>query len=226
MRSVHGITVYGGTFPAQIWKEFMEEALAEVPPSDFPKAEFGSEEEESEWVTVTICTDSGMKATPFCPHTETRSYRRGEEPEDPCTIHNTQIEKVAVPGVTGLSEGNAAAAIRGSGLNPAVNYAYSSVVTKGIVIAQTPLAGTSVNRGSSVSITVSQGPAPQSSVPNVVGMSETAAKETLSGAGFSYKVVYSPTDPSQAGMVISQFPGSGASAGPGSQIIITVGKAD
>jgi penicillin-binding protein 1A len=226
MRSVHGITVYGGTFPAQIWKKFMEKALADVPPSAFPEAEFGADEDESEWVSVTICTESGMKATPFCPHTETRSYRRGEEPTDPCSIHNTQVQKATVPGVTGMSEGDAAAAIRAAGLNPAVNYAYSSMVAKGIVLTQSPLAGTSVNTGSSVSITVSQGAAPQSNVPNVVGMSETGAKETLSAAGFSYKVVYSPTDASQVGIVISQFPGAGASAGPGSQIIITVGKAD
>lgn len=226
MRSVHGITVYGGTFPAQIWRRFMEKALEDVPPSDFPKAEFGSEEEESEWVSVTVCTDSGMKATPFCPHTETRSFRRGEEPTDPCSLHNTQIERVNVPGVTGMSEGDAVAAIHEAGLNPAVNYAYSSMVARGIVVNQSPLAGTSVNAGSSVSITVSQGTAPQSNVPGVVGMSETSAKETLSAAGFTYKVVYTPSDSSQVGMVISQFPGAGASAGPGSQVIITVGKAE
>ncbi|MEW6552945.1 MAG: PBP1A family penicillin-binding protein [Actinomycetota bacterium] len=225
MRSVHGITVYGGTFPAQIWRKFAEKALADVAPTDFPEAEFGGEDEdESEWVSVTVCTDSGMKATPFCPHTETRSYRRGEEPTDPCTIHNTQTQRVTVPGVAGMTEAGAVAAIRGAGLNPSVNYAYSSVVARGIVITQSPLAGTSVVTGSSVSITVSQGSSPQSSVPGVVGMSETAAKETITAAGFSYKVVYSPADASQVGIVISQFPGAGATAAPGSQIIITVGS--
>jgi 1A family penicillin-binding protein len=225
MRSVHGITVYGGTFPAQIWRKFMEKALEGVTASDFPKAEFSGMDDESDQVSVTICTDSGMKATPFCPHTETRTYRRGEEPTDTCPIHNTQTERVTVPGVTGMSESEAVAAIRGAGLNPAVSYAYSSVAAKGLVIGQSPLAGTTVNVGSSVSVTVSQGAAPQSNVPNVVGSSETAAKEILTAAGFTYKVVYSPTDPSQVGIVISQFPGAGASASPGSQIIITVGKA-
>lgn len=225
MRSVHGITVFGGTFPAQIWRKFMTNALADVPASEFPEAEFAGSEDESEWVTVTICTDSGMKATPFCPHTETRSFRRGEEPAGTCPLHNTQTQKVNVPGVTGMSEASARTAILGANLNPAVNYAYSNTAAKGMVINQSPLAGTSVNVGSTVSITVSQGPAPQANVPNVVGMSETSAKETLSAAGFTYKVVYSPTDASQVGIVISQFPGGGASAGPGSQIIITVGKA-
>ncbi|RJP27438.1 MAG: PBP1A family penicillin-binding protein [Actinobacteria bacterium] len=225
MRSVHGITVYGGTFPAQIWRKFMENALVDVPASAFPEAEFAGEEDESEWVTLTICSDSGLRATPFCPHTETKTFRRGEEPSGTCTIHNTQTQKVNVPAVTGLTEAGASAAIRGAGLNPAVNYAYSSAAPQGTVINQSPLAGTSVNIGSTVSITVSQGAAPQASVPNVVGMGETAAKETLSAGGFTYKVVYSPTDASQVGIVISQFPGGGASAGPGSQVIITVGKA-
>ncbi len=224
MRSVHGITVYGGTFPAQIWRRFMEKALADVPASDFPKAEFAPRE-ESEWVSVTVCSDSGMLATPLCPHTETRSFRRGEEPRLPCNLHDMQVERVAVPGVTGLSEANAVAAIRAAGLNPVVSYAYSSVITRGIAISQSPLAGTTVNAGSSVSITVSQGESPQSNVPNVVGMSEAAASEALTAAGFTCKVVYSPAEPSQAGVVISQFPGSGSSAGrPGSQVIITVGK--
>ncbi len=225
MRGVHGITVYGGTFPAQIWRKFMKLALADVPPSEFPEAEFGSEEDVSEWVTVTICTDSAMKATPLCPHTESRSYRRGDEPTSPCSIHNSQTARVTVPGVTGMNEAEASAAIRAADLNPVVNYAYSSIAPKGRVIGQSPLAGTTVNSGSSVAITVSQGPAPQSSVPGVVGMDETTAKETLTAAGFTYKVVYSPGDASQAGIVISQFPGAGASASPGSQVIITVGKA-
>jgi penicillin-binding protein 1A len=30
------ITVYGGTYPARIWKGVMEAALADIPPSDFP----------------------------------------------------------------------------------------------------------------------------------------------------------------------------------------------
>ena len=35
MRNVHGISVAGGTFPATIWRLFMEVALVRVPSSDF-----------------------------------------------------------------------------------------------------------------------------------------------------------------------------------------------
>jgi penicillin-binding protein 1A len=38
MESVHGIAVAGGTFPATIWKLFMEEAIGPTPVRDFPEA--------------------------------------------------------------------------------------------------------------------------------------------------------------------------------------------
>ncbi len=224
MRNVHGITVYGGTFPAQIWSKFMEPALANVPPTDFPKAEFGwDDEDEEDTVSRTVCTQSGLLATPYCPHTEIRTYQKGEEPTETCPLHST-ADKVVVPTVTGMREAGAAAAIENAGLRPSANYVYSSNVPSGIVIGQTPIGGTMVSPGNAVVITVSKGLAPHNSIPNVVGMSETKAKDTLTAAGFVYKVVYTPSDQSQVGIVISQFPGGGATASPGSQIIITVGK--
>ncbi|HWC11842.1 MAG TPA: transglycosylase domain-containing protein, partial [Acidimicrobiales bacterium] len=39
MRNVGGITVYGGTYPARIWKAFMTGALAASPPVGFPEPE-------------------------------------------------------------------------------------------------------------------------------------------------------------------------------------------
>lgn len=38
-------------------------------------------------VRVTVCTESGKLATPYCPQTEERSYRAGEAPSGRCTIH-------------------------------------------------------------------------------------------------------------------------------------------
>jgi penicillin-binding protein 1A len=35
MTSVHGIAVSGGSFPAEIWRKFMEPALGDVPPQDW-----------------------------------------------------------------------------------------------------------------------------------------------------------------------------------------------
>ena len=60
MTSVHGIRVFGGTFPAQIWRAFMIEALQGVPPRPFriPR---------SELVTVEIDPITGLLAAPWCP---------------------------------------------------------------------------------------------------------------------------------------------------------------
>jgi penicillin-binding protein 1A len=38
MTNVHGITVYGGTFPAEIWRRFMWNALLKAPAREFPYA--------------------------------------------------------------------------------------------------------------------------------------------------------------------------------------------
>jgi penicillin-binding protein 1A len=39
MESVHGIAVAGGTFPATIWKLFMDEAIGPTPVREFPEAQ-------------------------------------------------------------------------------------------------------------------------------------------------------------------------------------------
>ena len=37
MTNVHGISVSGGSFPAQIWRRFMDPALAGLPAREFPE---------------------------------------------------------------------------------------------------------------------------------------------------------------------------------------------
>ncbi len=59
MTGVHGITVYGGTFPASIWRTFMLRALANVPPSDFDTA-------PEDVVTVQIDPRSGLLGAKWC----------------------------------------------------------------------------------------------------------------------------------------------------------------
>jgi penicillin-binding protein 1A len=60
MTSVHGIRVMGGTFPALIWRSFMARALADAPVADFTVP-------ASEYVTVEIDPDTGLRAAPWCP---------------------------------------------------------------------------------------------------------------------------------------------------------------
>jgi penicillin-binding protein 1A len=59
MTNVHGIRVFGGTFPALIWRSFMTEALEGAPIRRF-------ELPENELVTVDIDPKSGLLAAPWC----------------------------------------------------------------------------------------------------------------------------------------------------------------
>ncbi|WP_241157080.1 Stk1 family PASTA domain-containing Ser/Thr kinase [Adlercreutzia sp. ZJ304] len=73
---------------------------------------------------------------------------------------------IIVQGVVGYTESGAKSALSNQGLKVSVDYAYSDSVAKGNVISQSPSAGTSVSKGATVTIEVSEGPeapAPSSS---------------------------------------------------------------
>lgn len=86
--------VFGGTVCAPIWKEFMSRAvplqkewLRKLEPGDVPQKP--QQPESVDTITLTLCDDTGMIATPACPHTHRFTFRRGEEPAQPCTLHGS-----------------------------------------------------------------------------------------------------------------------------------------
>jgi hypothetical protein len=98
----------------------------------------------------------------------------------------------------------------------------SATVPAGSVISQDPVAGTSVAAGSAVDLTVSTGPA-SVSVPDVVGLTQSAATTAITNAGLVVGTVTqqaSATVP--AGSVISQDPVAGTSVAAGSAVDLTV----
>ncbi|WP_182112537.1 transglycosylase domain-containing protein [Actinotalea sp. JY-7876] len=128
---------------------------------------------------------------------------------------------VEVPSVVGMSEGEATAALSAVGLGADVSRANDATVPEGTVISQSPGGGAEVEQGGAVSVVVSAGPG-TTAIPNVVGQSAQSAQATLSGAGFTVAVSEAPSDSVPAGTVISQSPGGGAEAGPGSTVSIVV----
>jgi beta-lactam-binding protein with PASTA domain len=118
----------------------------------------------------------------------------------------TQSAKpVAVPKVTGLSEQAAGAALRKAGLSPLPSLAASANVHSGLVISQTPAAGTAASKGSRVSIVVSEGPA---NVPlmDVTGLTAANAEAQLRKAHFKTKTKTEASKSVQAGRVIATEP--------------------
>ncbi|HZN89766.1 MAG TPA: Stk1 family PASTA domain-containing Ser/Thr kinase [Thermoleophilaceae bacterium] len=131
-------------------------------------------------------------------------------------------EQVTVPEVVGLSRDSAEARLRDEGLGAAVQEEESDE-PEGEVIAQSPGGGTAVDRGATVTITVSIG-REQVGVPNVIGLAPGDARSQIAGAGLTpVEREQTVTDPAQDGVVIDQRPGAGVDLDEGSQVVIIVG---
>jgi eukaryotic-like serine/threonine-protein kinase len=131
-------------------------------------------------------------------------------------------ELVVVPAVIGLSSDSAESRILGADLVPAVQEA-ESAEPEGEVIAQDPGAGAELERGSTVTITVSVG-IPQVVVPDVTGLGQGDAAGQLRADGLAPVVRETDvTDPSQDGKVIDQRPAAGVQVESGRAVVIVVG---
>ena len=92
---------------------------------------------------------------------------------------------------------------------------------EGTVIAQDPAANTAVDIGTLVSITVSSGKIP---VPNVVGKTQTDAKNTLLNAGFMVEVVFEENGTVAENTVTAQNPAADSVTLKGTIVTIKVSK--
>jgi beta-lactam-binding protein with PASTA domain len=133
---------------------------------------------------------------------------------------------VAVPDIVGMTQQTADGNITyGYGLAiGTVTQAYSNTVVYGIVISQDPAAGASVSLKTPVNYVVSLGP-PVTTVPNVVGMTQSNAQSAITAVNLSVgTVTESYNDTVTAGNVITQDPAAGASVVKGTSVNLTVSK--
>ena len=131
-------------------------------------------------------------------------------------------KEVTVPNVKGKSEQEAKEAIEAANLVASVDYQYSYSVEAGNVIKYSPSG--SVAEGSTVTIHVSRGKKVTNvSVPNVLGMSESLASQTLDSANLKVTVKYETSSKAEYGTVTSQTPYSAGDSVPsGTTITIYV----
>ncbi len=136
---------------------------------------------------------------------------------------STGAKRVSVPSVIGEQQDVADTQIRDAGLIPDFENRDSDAPA-GQVIAQDPAGGSTVKKHTAVTVVVSNGPAP-AVVPNVVGLSQDAAKGDLKAAGLSVRIVKrSTTDPNEDGQVLDQAPSAGTRLSPGEFVTVFVGK--
>ena len=126
-----------------------------------------------------------------------------------------------MPNVVGMTAADAAAKLRGAGLHATTNSAFSQKPA-GTVIAEKPPAGSTLNRGASVVLTVSKGPA-RVTVPDVTGLPRAKAEQKIRAAGLTPNTVAVPSTET-AGTVVRQTPSGGSSAAKGSTVRLDVAK--
>jgi serine/threonine-protein kinase len=132
-------------------------------------------------------------------------------------------QQVAVPGVVGDSLAAATTALHNAGFN--VNPTYQdSNAPQNQVIHQNPSPGSPEPKGSTVDVTVSNGP-PMVSVPDVVGYTSQQAVQALEHANFKVlQQTLAVSDPSQNNIVQQQNPAGGSQTTKGDVVTITIGQ--
>ena len=130
--------------------------------------------------------------------------------------------KKAIPNVSGMSETEAQNELEEAGFKVTSSFQYDDSVESGKVIITTPEAGTKAEKGSTVTMLVSQG-SNKKTVPDVRGMADATAQSTIKSYGFNVgTVTYDYSDSVEKGMVISQTVEPGTKASAGTSISITV----
>lgn len=145
------ITVFGGTWPAQIWRLFMLKAATSFPSQSFPTPQVS-------YVAVAV----DVTQDPYClpnqytlpQNIQTLDFIAGTEPTKTCTTP-TSLQLLPVPSVVGLSQAAAMTLLGDAGFYVKV-IVTSSTQPPGTVISQSPSAGVSAYQTSTVTITVSE----------------------------------------------------------------------
>jgi len=134
--------------------------------------------------------------------------------------------QVAVPNVVGRPRAEAQAALEGEGLAVRVTEQEDDEAEPGTVLAQDVPAGTTVDEGTTVTLTVARAPA-RVEVPDVVGREVEDAVERLEEEGFRVRErPRSVATPDEDGIVVEQNPPEGSERSRGATIFLDVGTFD
>jgi len=189
MEPIDGRVVVGGSFPADIWREFMSSALENIPQSDFKKP-------DKELIDVEVCTESNLLPTFWCPEevVKWKVFISGEQPEETCNIHN----KVEVPDVTGMNADEAKIIFEDLNFVVVEIHDFDEVYNQGIIFKQNPEAGSMLEslEGEQLSITlyVSKGKK-TFAMPDLTGMNVDDAKDIIKEIGLLLdKIIYEFSD--------------------------------
>lgn len=142
----------------------------------------------------------------------------------PAPSPTPQVKMVKVPAVKGLSKDGAISTLKNAGLTAEVKHTKSDRDTANQVLKQNPEAGKSVPMGTTVTITVNDGPG-QHTVPKLKSLEESEARQALKDAGFSDAEIRVESDnnpPASRGTVIRVSPSEGSKVDDGTIVTLTL----
>ena len=131
-----------------------------------------------------------------------------------------EVPQVPVPAVVNVSRDDADNQLRNRGFVVEYRTAYSDNIKKGDVISVDPGVGSKVNKGSTVTVTVSSGPEKVKLPDNLQGQSEAYVRNALKDLGLvdgRVSTVESASVP--AGMVVELSPEKGSTDDKGAQTV-------
>ena len=208
----HGHPVVGGTYPALIWKSFMESALAAMhaqPETFTPPPPLSVATQRVTYRDGEIQLDNGN-----CRDTSLIVYFTGRGPARTSTC---KVNEVEVPNVVGWKLDNARVRLEAQPLTPELIYKPATPGQRvDVIVRQFPAGGT---LSSFDKVTLVLAKPLHGLVPHVVGLSLRQARAKLAALKLLPAVRFGNGKP---GRVLSQQPVAGVAAAPGMTVHVTV----
>lgn len=221
MEPINGRVLVGGTYPADIWREFMNSALENTPVSDFKKP-------EKELIDIETCSDSGLLTTFWCPEdsVEWHIFIEGQEPDDICDVHN----KVEVPDVVGKSYEDAKQILEDLYFVAEETHGFNEIYNKNIIFRQNPGAGEIIESltGEKLSILLYISKGKETfDMPDLTGLEFDAAEEIIQDLELIISdTVFDFSDEQPADLIFDQNPAPGSKVSRLDTVILYISKGE
>ena len=200
----------------------VEEAGPPAPPP-LPPGELPPERELWPWMLVLLALVlAGLAAAYFATRSDKKSSPATTPAAQPISVAQPSPAvpaRPAVPALVGTPAPVALQTLRTLGLSGTTRGVFTAK-PRNQVVSQNPAAGTTLAKGSLVTLNVSKGPKAVP-IPDLVGQDQAAAVATVKAQGLVPDVARVPSD-QPAGQVVAQHPVAGTKAAPGSGVRLNV----
>ena len=210
----HGRPVAGGTFPALIWRAFMDEALPylNAEPEAFPSPQFPYASQRR----LVLRDGTWQLDNGYCRHTVQILYFAGRRPARTADCKPNEVE---VPRVIGYTYEQAKARLSLQPLKAAVVYKPALPGQRvGVVVSEIPAVGARLSSFDKVTLVFAK--PLHGVVPDVVGLPLGAARRRLAKLGLVVRVTRRRGG--RAGVVVAQRPRPGVAAAPRMRVSLVV----